>query len=92
MIWPELQMKLGKHTKNLDYRGDSLAQFGEKLIAVVMFNRKEPDQITKNELIIKQNSKCAHCEVILTDTCELDHIKRVADGGNNKIKKFAIFV
>ena len=49
-------------------------------------NRKEPIQIMKNALIIKQDNKCAHCEEILTDTSEVDHIKRVADGGSNEIE------
>ena len=39
-----------------------------------------------NEFIIKQNSKCAHCQEVPTDTRELDHIKRVADGGTNEIE------
>ena len=79
--------EIQKTYKNLNYCGETLALWAEKLRSVVMSNRKEPDQIIKNELIIKQNSKCAHCQEILTDTCELDHITRVSDGGNNEINK-----
>jgi hypothetical protein len=78
--------EIQKTYKNLNYCGETVAQFGEKFMSVVMSNRKEPDQIMKNELIIKQNSKCAHCQEILTDTSEVDHIKRVADGGTTVIE------
>ena len=56
--------EIQKTYKNPNYSGESVAQWAEKLRSVVMFNRKEPDQIIKNELIIKQNSKCAHCQEV----------------------------
>ena len=81
----EITYEIQKDYKKFKYSGETLAQFGDNLRAVLMSDRQEPPQNIKNELFKSQNGKCAHCQGILDDTCELDHIIRVADGGTNDI-------
>ena len=82
----QITYEIQKTYKKMKYSGETLAQWGEMLRSVVMSDRQEPAQNIKDELFKTQKGNCAHCQETLNDTCELDHIRRIADGGTNDIQ------
>ena len=72
---------------NFIYRGDTLAQFGEKLRKVVMTNDRCIPQNIKEKVFEQQKGLCKMCGDILDiDSMQLDHIIRVCDGGNSTLE------
>jgi hypothetical protein len=79
-------LSLTRHVEQyykIKYSGETLAQYGELLREAILYKRIEIPDCIKDEVKNDQHGKCTHCQELLTETCELDHIKRVADGGTN---------
>ena len=68
---------------NFTYRGQTLAQFGEHVRKIVMTNDRCIPQHIKDEIFNRQEGLCKACGLGLDVTMQLDHIRRVSDGGDN---------
>ena len=65
-----------------EYRGETVASFGEKLRLAVSKHRRDISQQTKAKILKRQHDCCAICKESLARV-EFDHKTPLADGGGN---------
>ena len=73
--------RFGKAAKHLRYRGEVASVVGERLRLYVQ--KVKRSRFDATNILRKQHGKCKTCGIDLDEDWDLDHVQRLADGGQD---------